>query len=306
MIAHDKLFKLLIGNLPFEFIELFYPQIARRLERSSLIPLDKELLSLLYEDREADLVFQAMLKEEKSRFVFHIEPQSYYELRFHSRMLQYFARVYEKYSLPVYSIAVFSYDTPRKLQPHSVIVSAMNETVLSFKYKTVQLNRMNWRDFVHSNNPVAAALMPRMNIARVERAEVRFQCISLLACTKNLPRDIENIIAKFIDEYLVLSPTELEEYNRMVAEAGKEQRKAILDLTTSWHREGRKEGRQEEAVSLILRLTTKRFGQVPVSIAAQIKTLKVESLEQLADKLLDFPAVEDLSNWLKLHTSGSI
>ncbi|CCI14543.1 hypothetical protein MICAE_3030002 [Microcystis aeruginosa PCC 9806] len=44
----------------------------------------------------------------------------------------------------------------------------------------MQLNRLNWRDFLNQPNPVASALMARMNIAEKERAKVKAECLRLL------------------------------------------------------------------------------------------------------------------------------
>jgi hypothetical protein len=45
--------------------------------------------------------------------------------------------------------------------------------VLEFQFAAIQLNRLSWRDFIAQHNPVAAALMAKMNIAVSERPQVR-------------------------------------------------------------------------------------------------------------------------------------
>ena len=39
-------------------------------------------------------------------------------------------------------------------------------TVVEFRYTTLQLNRLNWSDYLDKPNPVASALMARMKIRK--------------------------------------------------------------------------------------------------------------------------------------------
>lgn len=69
-----------------------------------------------------------------------------------------------------------------------------------------------------------------------------------------------------------------------------EQTRLYQDLTT----EAEARGRQEGEVFLILRLLTKKFGEVPHQLTAQIENL---SLEQIA--ALTFHNWHDLAAWLE-------
>lgn len=62
---------------------------------------------------------------------------------------------------------------------------------------------------------------------------------------------------------------------------------------------GRQEGRREEARSLVLRLLTRRLGELPESTLSRIDTLSLHQLEALGEALLDFTASADLEAWLQ-------
>ncbi|NJK65687.1 MAG: DUF4351 domain-containing protein [Microcoleus sp. SU_5_3] len=62
--------------------------------------------------------------------------------------------------------------------------------------------------------------------------------------------------------------------------------------------EGRKEGRKNEALSIVTRQLTRRIGAIAPQIGEQIQTLSVEELENLGEALLDFSEASDLTNWL--------
>ncbi|WP_414753417.1 Rpn family recombination-promoting nuclease/putative transposase [Anabaena sp. CCY 9910] len=63
--------------------------------------------------------------------------------------------------------------------------------------------------------------------------------------------------------------------------------------------EGRGEGREQEARSLILRQLNKRVGAIPDEQQRQIEVLSLEQLEALAEALLDFSTIADLLGWLQ-------
>lgn len=66
--------------------------------------------------------------------------------------------------------------------------------------------------------------------------------------------------------------------------------------------EGRQEGRQEAGQAMILRLLTRRVGDLAPEITAQVQTLSLEQLEGLGEALLDFTDLTDLQIWLESHS----
>ena len=64
--------------------------------------------------------------------------------------------------------------------------------------------------------------------------------------------------------------------------------------------EGRSEGRTEEARSLIFRQLTRRLGTLPTTAEAQVQALALPELEALGEALLDFAALDDLTEWLQI------
>jgi predicted transposase/invertase (TIGR01784 family) len=61
---------------------------------------------------------------------------------------------------------------------------------------------------------------------------------------------------------------------------------------------GIQKGRQNEAKTLLLRLLSKRFGQLTDRQTFLISSLDVEELEELGEVFLDFVSLVDLDNWL--------
>jgi predicted transposase/invertase (TIGR01784 family) len=73
--------------------------------------------------------------------------------------------------------------------------------------------------------------------------------------------------------------------------------------------EGQQEGRQAEAINLLLRQLSKRFGklsiggkyELPVRYIESINRLTIAQLEDLGEALLDFGNINDLEQWLISH-----
>lgn len=79
--------------------------------------MDKEVFTDVTagEQYEADLVVKAKFRDQATFFLVHVENQAKSQADFGRRMFRYFARLYEKFALPVYPIGIFSYDLPRSL-----------------------------------------------------------------------------------------------------------------------------------------------------------------------------------------------
>jgi heme oxygenase len=70
-----------------------------------------------------------------------------------------------------------------------------------------------------------------------------------------------------------------------------------MQITTSWQEQGRAEGQELEARGLVVKLLTRKFGNLSPKILTRLDVLKLESLEYLGEALLNFTSIDDLDNW---------
>lgn len=89
--------------------------------------------------------------------------------------------------------------------------------MLRFNYRVIQLNRLDWRDFVQRPNPVAAALMSRMSIARRDRPRVKAECLAMLLGLKLNDEEREDLAWEIVDAYLPLDDAEEKTFRRELA-----------------------------------------------------------------------------------------
>jgi len=288
---HDRLFKALLTTFFVEFLDLFFPEVKRNLNRKSIEFLDKEVFTDIAsgERHEVDLLVKAKFRGKEAFFLIHVENQAAAQEAFGQRMFKYFARLHEKYQLPVYPIVLFSYDSPRSVAASSYQVNFPGWKVLDFQYRAIQLNRLNWRDFLKQPNPVASALMVKMKIAPEDRPRVKLECLRMMVRLK-LDKARCAVIGTFMENYLKLTTRENAVYNAEMATLKEKQQETILELTTEWSREAVR--------SLVTRLLKRRFGRVPVALERQMNRLSERELGEFAEALLDFGSIADAREWV--------
>jgi len=304
---HDRLFKELLTTFFVEFLELFVPESVQYLDRDSVEFLDKEIFTDVTEGKrhEVDLVVRARFRDQSSFFLIHVETQAQPQAEFAQRMFTYFARLHEKHRLAVYPVALFSYDQPQRAEPDEYRVEFPDLEVLAFRFRVVQLNGLDWQDFVERTNPIAAALMAKMRMEPGDRPRVKLACLDLLAKLQLDPAR-RALISGFVDTYLRLTMEEEQIFQAELSKIEPHKREQVMEIVTSWMEKGMekgiergvKEGKEHEARSLVLRQLRKRLGSLESEIEARLDELSVEKLEELAEALLDFGSRSDLADWL--------
>ncbi len=202
-------------------------------------------------------------------------------------------------------IELFFSDVMSYLEPNSVTfldkemftdvtAGERYEMVLRFNYQVVQLNQLHWRDFLNQRNPIAAALMAKMQIAPEDRPQVKAECLRLLVTLKLEPAKMQ-LISGFIDTYLNLNPSEEQAFRNEIDTIESEEREQVMQIVTSWMRTGIQQGQ----ASIVIRLLKHKFGELSPDLQAQIQQLSSPQLEDLSEALLDFEQLEDLTAWLR-------
>jgi PD-(D/E)XK nuclease family transposase len=230
-IDHDRLFKELLSTFFIEFLELFLPQVAASIERDSVRFLPQEYFADLTtgEEKIIDLLAEVKQAGKDVGFLIHLEAQADSQANFARRIFFYFARLYQKYLQPIYPIVVFSFDEPFRAESQTHIVEFPTRKVLEFSFESIQLNRLNWRDYLNQPNPVAAALMSKMKIAPEDRATVKAECLRVLA-TLQLNPTRTRLISGFVDTYLKLNARKEAVFQRELVEWKHKRRRGLWKL----------------------------------------------------------------------------
>lgn len=108
-----------------------------------------------------------------------------------------------------------------------------------------------------------------------------------------------HLISGFIDTYLKLNAVEEELFQAEISQISLVEQEDVMQIVTSWM----EQGKQEEALSLIMRLLPRRIGIVETELQERIHQLSLTQLENLAEALLDFSSSMDLVDWLDSQVS---
>jgi predicted transposase YdaD len=301
---HDRWFKELITTFFVEFLDLFFPKLAAAIDRESVEFLSEEHFANLHDGNlyRVDIIAKVRYKEQVAYFLIHIEHQSTVHSDFPLRLFRYFTAIFEKRGLPIFPIVVYSHDMPRKKQPDVFRLVFPEGEVLRFRFHVVQLNRLSWRRYVKTENPVASALMAKMKVAPRDRPRVKLQCLRLLVTLRLDPARMK-LIASFVDAYLRLNPVEEKRFQHALqrAELKPKEEEALMEYVTSWEergiekglqmglKRGREEGRQEgrleacEAMrGVLLEILSRKFGSLPEESVSSIRMIdSVDELQRL-------------------------
>ncbi|WP_051359562.1 hypothetical protein [Paucisalibacillus globulus] len=248
---HDQLFKELIHHFFEEFLEAFFPQVHQHIDFTTITALSEEMFTDLFEgeSRRADIVIEAKHKGEDTMLIIHVEPQSYPQSKppFHERMYLYYSLLYNRNRKPILPIAVFSYDENRT-EKDEFNIKFPYFHVLKFNFLKVELRKTNWREYIESNNPVAAALLSKMGFTEEERVQVRLEFLRMMTSMELNPAK-ERLIFGFFERYLKLNEKEeaiLMENIKHLEEADK-----IMELPISWEEKGKKEEKKNIARTML-------------------------------------------------------
>jgi Domain of unknown function (DUF4351) len=165
---------------------------------------------------------------------------------------------------------------------------------LEFNYLTIQLNQLNWRDYLKQKNPVAAALMSKMKIDPSDRVKAKVACLRSIATLKLDPARM-SILAWFVDSYLSLDQTETLEFQANVDKiGGKKEKEQVMQMVTSWMIQGE----LQATLKSVRRVLLHQIGAIEPAIDQQLQSMPVEQLETLFDAALDFKNQQELIDWL--------
>jgi predicted transposase/invertase (TIGR01784 family) len=111
---------------------------------------------------------------------------------------------------------------------------------------------------------------------------------------------IELVTTIMVYKFEQLSRIEVEEMLGITLQQTRVYREIKEEGVQEGEQRGREQGREEGEKSLILRLLTRKVGELSPEVRQRIETLPLEQLENLGEALLDFTSMTDLQVWLEV------
>jgi hypothetical protein len=293
-IDHDQIFKKLIEAFFREFLELFCPDEARRIDFSRVEFLRDEHFTDVQRGkrRHLDLVAKVELKAGGTKCVLvHTEFEaSRKEPDFPRRMYRYYCHLFLRHDMEIVPIAMFT-DNARWRTPvadHFELCVA-GTTFVRFEYHLIKLKHLDYRRFLGSDNPLAYALMAKMDYNRQERVRLKADFLRwILACPIDPAR--RSLLVEFVETYLPLVGPEQCEFEQTVR--SDDQYHEVEQMITVYEKRGKQEGKQEALILLL----EKKFGKLGAARKRKIRKIEsTQELESLLLAVLDARSLKDLA-----------
>ena len=221
MPATDQLMKEVLQQFLQGFLQLFFPQIAQRLDFDRGIRFrDKELFTDFPEGerREADLVAEVHGRDGQPELVlFHVEAQAKRRRDFPYRMWEYYALLRLRTGLPIFPAVVYLSPGTGGLIWEEYTESLFEERLLTFRYAAVGLPDLGSEEYAGSNEALAAALSTAMAPHPLGNVQHKLAALHAVAGS-GLDDARKLLLAAFIETFLPLSdPAEAEEFSQRIA-----------------------------------------------------------------------------------------
>ncbi|MGH9461042.1 MAG: Rpn family recombination-promoting nuclease/putative transposase [Vicinamibacteria bacterium] len=285
---HDQLFKRVLEKFLRDFLELFFPSVAERLDFGTLAFLDKELFVDLPEapTREVDVVARLETHEGEPEFVLvHVEVQSRPEKHFARRMFEYSVLLWLRHRAPIFPVVLYL-QGGRGLRDEEYKESLFGRELFRFRYASVGLAHL-WAEEYVETGPFGAALAMLMRRKPVEPVTHEAGLMRRVG-ESGLDDFGKFLLLNIIETYSRLSADERAQLERLISR--KEYRK-VLEVKQTWSERMREEGQRET----LLRLLTAKFGPLSPEVTAKVKAVSsVAELDAYLERLLAAKSLEEL------------
>ncbi len=182
--AYDQTLKETLKELFQEFLFLFYPEIAARLDLPRITFLDKETFTDFPEgdQREADLVVQVFtLEGEPEILLIHVEVEAEKRSTFRARMFEYYSLFRLRERLPIFPIVLYLFPGAGGLTEETHTESLLGKEILRFTYPVIGLRDLAADDYLTSDNPLASGLSALMRVSEEGAARQKLLALKKVA-----------------------------------------------------------------------------------------------------------------------------
>lgn len=230
--GHDRLFKAVLESFLREFLELFFPDVAARLDFATQRLLDKEFFTDFPEGRrrEADVVAELKTRAGAPEIVLvHVEVQARGEGDVPERMFQYYSMLRLRYATPVFPIVMYLRGGPSgEVAEYSE--KLFGRELVRFRYAIVGLARRVAQEYVETS-PLSAALSALMRRGRAtESLDLRARMLKCVV-ESELDQARQYLLVNVIETYFRLGRRQRHQFGKILAR--KEYAK-VQDTELTW------------------------------------------------------------------------
>jgi len=300
---HDQLFKELLQAFFREFMELFFPDIAARLDFARVTFLDKETFTDVPQgdQRRADLVARVYTLDGAPEIILtHIEVEARRRGSFSERMHEYYMLLKLRHRLPIFPIAIYLSPGAGGLITERLEERVFEREVNLFFYQAVGLPELEADDYQASDNPLAPALSALMKTSRLGKVAQKYQSVRAMA-RSSVDAARKALLINVIETYLTLDASEQSEFAAlMISPEGKEVRAMVSVYEQRGIDKGIEQGIEQGILrgrrEVLLRQMLRKFGNLPESARGYVETVNdAEEIDRLVDQILTAATIEEMN-----------
>ncbi|MEA5497840.1 Rpn family recombination-promoting nuclease/putative transposase [Limnoraphis robusta] len=276
--AYDNLCKRLAEESPATFAQWLLGT------NPGTIQVLKTELSL--EPISADAITFLQTSEQILHLEFQTQPTS--EPPLPLRMLDYWVRLYRKYRRPIQQFIIFLQATTSEV----VFTEEFVTETTRHRYRVIRMWEQNPAIFLNdrallplaplaeTNSPETLLTQVAAEVAKIEAIEQRRNVLAAVQIIAGLRYD-KTLIKQLLREDIM--------------------RESVIyqDILQQGVRQGVQQGRGEGEASLIIRLLTRRFGELSPEVIQRIRSLSLPQLDALGEELLDFTEIAEVVTFLE-------
>jgi predicted transposase YdaD len=292
-LGHDQLFKAVLEKFFKDFLELFFPKVAERLDFGTLVFLDKELFADLPQGptREVDVVARLETHEGEPEIVLvHVEVQARPERDFARRMFEYSTLLWLRDRAPIFPVVLYL-QGGKGLRDEEYQLSLFGRELFRFRYASVGLAHLRAEEYVETG-PLGVALAALMS--RRRDADPPLLRVKMLRQVMGSGLDDARkfLLVNVIETYFELSVDEQERFERLVS---RKEYRTVQEVKETWSDRMRAEGILEGKRETLLRLLTAKFGPLSPETIAKVNALPATGeLDAYLERILKAESLEDM------------
>jgi hypothetical protein len=287
--SHDQLFKDLLQAFFREFMELFFSNVATRLDFAQVTFSTTEVFTDIPEgeQRNADLIARVMTLDGKPELILvHLEVQAVRRNVFPFRMCEYYWLLRLRHRLRVFPIALFLAPGAGGLVRETYVESLFDEEVLRFQYHAVGLPDLSADDYRESANPLAPALSALMRPGSLGKLALKVESLRRVLVS-NVDEARKSLLLNVVERYMPLSIAEEVEFVSLI---GQEEAQEVRNMLTIYEERGIVTGKRD----LTLHLLRRKFGELPEPVITKLQAIQSgDELERIFDRSVDAVSLQD-------------
>lgn len=292
-ISHDRLFKEFLERFLPDFLQIFFPEEAARLDFSTLtfprqelsINLPRQLL------RITDVLAEVKTYTgEPEVIIVHIEIEGNEPKPLPKRMFDYYALLRILNQKVVLPIALVLAPGVGGLKWRLYQEHLWGRELVRFRYGQVGLRALESDHYVSQGNPIAATLATLMKRGQKSKAQLKLEALRTVVDSRLTEGD-KLFLINMVETYLP---------QQEIFDAREEIMQALQEVEQTWMEKllekGQQEGRQEGMRTLLLLMLTSKFGPLPQTVIDQLNAIQEMAVfADLSQQLLTAASLDEIT-----------